>query len=178
MKVSSPAQANGQPRLNYSQVVTSMKGLIPNKGECRAPGVTATTVDDDTAKVKSSVGEHQPVIEKNTNINGQTVSSDALDDGFEMPRTQKRRLRRQNVVTGKKKSTATKSGTKFTEILVSRIHKDVTEGELNRYISEEDVKVESFTKVSHADARMQSFKVIIPSKYSNKVMDSEFWRMV
>ena len=87
MKVSSPAQANGQPRLNYSEVVTSMKSLIPNKGECRAPGVTATTVDDDTAKVKSSVGEHQPVIEKNININGQTVSADALDDGFEMPRT-------------------------------------------------------------------------------------------
>ena len=143
-----------------------MKGLIPNKVEGRAPGVTATTLDDDTAKVKSSVGGHQPVIEKNTNINGQTVSADALDDGFEMQRTQKRRLRRQKVITGKKNSTAIKSGAKFTEIFVSRIHRDVTEEEIYRYISEEDVKVESITKVSHADARMQSFKVIIPSECS------------
>lgn len=105
-------------------------------------------------------------------------SSGDLESGYERQPQERRRLRRQqqkNVITGSKKETTIKSGAKYTELFVSRIHRDVDVDTISSYITNEGVAVQSIEKLSNSEARMQSFKVKILTDDCPKAMESAFW---
>jgi hypothetical protein len=80
------------------------------------------------------------------------------DEEFQYTRKQKLRMRRnQQSVIGKRQGSTIKSGTKYTELFIFRVHDDVTGQELHDFVIGEDVNIISLDKVSHEESRMSSY---------------------
>ena len=118
---------------------------------------------------------------------GRGTRGDVIDDeGFQHTNQQLRNMRRREElnkrsVFGKRQDTSLiKSGAKYCDLFVFKIHSDVSENELKTFIEdsyegEESIKVVSLKLVSHIDSRMKSFHVKIESKDREKLMSEEFW---
>ena len=98
---------------------------------------------------------------------------------WQQTREQKRRKWRQKLmdksVIGKREGSRLKSGSKYTDLFIFRVHNDVATEEIKSYLTDEDISVIELKLVSHEQARMKSFKLTIPTKDKEKVMSQEFW---
>ena len=95
-------------------------------------------------------------------------------EGFSFQHQQIRRQRRAAII-GKRKSSAIKSGSKHIDLFVSRVHNDVDDSDLEKFITDEGIDAVAMERVSHEDARMKSFKVTIRSADKDKTLKDEFW---
>ena len=99
--------------------------------------------------------------------------------GWQQTREQQRRRRRQELrdksVFGKREGTNLKSGAKYCDLFVFKVHNDVTLDELESWIKGENIGVESLKQVSHAESVMKSFHLKIEIKDKDKVMSEDFW---
>jgi hypothetical protein len=112
--------------------------------------------------------------EKSTNQNKKEE-----DDGFEYSAEQRRGMLRQkrhkDAIIGKKTDCLIKSGLKHTDMFIFRVHYDVDDDQLKQYLIDENVSVIKFSKVSHDDSLMKSYRVTIKYDDLGKVMNANFW---
>jgi hypothetical protein len=98
---------------------------------------------------------------------------------WEQTREQKRRIqrkqRRNDAVIGKRTDRHIKSGLKNIDIFIFRVHCDVKDDTIQQFMTDENVSVVKFEKVSHEDSLMKSYKVTIKFDDLKLVMDEDFW---
>ena len=104
--------------------------------------------------------------------NEQKVTKNTEYSDFGYPR---RKGTRQENIIGNRKNSIIKSGSKFTHLFVSRVHSDVQQTELEKYICDEGINVVSVKKLSHEEARMNSYKVTILTEEKETAMKDTFW---
>jgi hypothetical protein len=107
----------------------------------------------------------------------QTLPPRVDKDGFQLPREQYRKLRKQQGIIGSRKNRQTnlKSGTEHTDLFVYRVHNDQSDEDVTSFLTDENVHIVSISKVSHQESKMKSFKVRIKSSDLDKVMSDVFW---
>ena len=107
------------------------------------------------------------------------VNQDTVSDGWQYERQQKRKLmngqRKKNAVFGKRSGSFIKSGLKHVDLFVFRVHCDVEDESLSSFLTDENISVIKFEKVSHDDSIMKSYKVTIKHDDLEKVMNEDFW---
>lgn len=87
----------------------------------------------------------------------------------------KSKPRRPRGVVGTRTNTKIVSGADTCELFVSGINNRVKAKDVVEYISDQGVQVQDMKKVSHEEAKTQSFKVVIDKLEYNKMMNDEFW---
>ena len=92
-------------------------------------------------------------------------------------RFQKNELKRQKraAIIGKRQNEKIKSGTKYTDLFISRVHNDVPIDDLKEFIEEEGINIIAMERVSHTESRMQSFNLTICSQDKDSVLNDSFW---
>jgi hypothetical protein len=101
-------------------------------------------------------------------------SRDVSPSGFRFQKQELKRQRRAAII-GKRQNAKIRSGAKYIELFVSRVHNDVEIDELKKFIEEDGINIIDIGRVSHKEARMQSFKVIISSSDKDTVLNESFW---
>ena len=94
---------------------------------------------------------------------------------FQITREERRRQRRKELhekcVYGKREGTGLKSGPKYSDVFVFRIHSDVTNDELQEFVTNKGVVVNELKQVSKDGSKMKSFKLTVQTC----LMSEDFW---
>ena len=113
-------------------------------------------------------------------VGGMNAGSYQVDsDGFQVPREDRRRQRRrvirENCVFGKREGTALKSGPKYSDLFIFRIHCDVQTQELREFIADEGIDIQDIVQVSKDGSRMKSYKLTVETKFKDQLLSEDMW---
>ncbi len=106
----------------------------------------------------------------------QSGSVSQTDDGFQLPRHQRRKEARLVRGTAKHLDSNVKGGGPVRKsIFVSRLDKSVTEDDLKMYMKKKDIEIDDVKVMSHDEARFRSFKFSIANVSMDRVLDASIW---
>ena len=82
---------------------------------------------------------------------------------------------RENCVFGKREGTALKSGPKYSDLFIFRIHCDVQTQELREFIADEGIDIQDIVQVSKDGSRMKSYKLTVETKFKDQLLSEDMW---
>ena len=123
-----------------------------------------------TASTEPSVAAPSDLAKRPNN----SPSPDQLEDGFQYP---KKKKRNKKIITGTKDLDGQISGapkpSRF--LFIYRVSKTTITEDLSSYIRDQDVEVRSLERVSHRDAKFQSYKLETSKDDFKKLFNSDIW---
>ncbi len=98
--------------------------------------------------------------------------------GFQHQRHQLKQMRRQTkVITGNVTSSKTFRGAPEPDrqLFIQRVRKEVTETDVKAYLVAKDFTVRDLVRMSHDDAKYNSFKLTVPVTEFEKLLEPDVW---
>ena len=178
-KMSEPKKVSGKPTSSVSG--SSAKPLL-SEIVARGSGGSqqmATTGTSDKSLVQKPAENLSSGSEKLSNVH---------DDGFRISSEQrKKQVRKEQTARNTKRNRVHVSGSAKNakglrstprpnrDFFVYRVHKDDGEKQLHEYLTGKNIEVVNLEKISHEDAKFNSFHLSISIDYAATVLDSNFW---
>ena len=131
--------------------------------------------------VQNSVGESQssqPRRPQPLSRSESCASVASAQSGFQFPQRRKNRAqRRANVISGNASSSNTFRGAPEPDrqLFIQRVDKSVTGDKIKKYLSDQKFSIREVCRMSHEEAKYNSFMITVPVSEFSLLFDPELW---